>query len=152
MKFHRPNVKREYILNADRESEIKTRFVYRRLKWKELAEVRDAGVMSLEQAMKIKQIMEAAEREGRELAPSEVNEVTHAARLDSPESYNALLKQNEMACRFAEVEVKGAIDDEGKPFDLTTDEFLDLVDEITLIEVGSAIIADSQPSESQRKN
>lgn len=152
MKFHRPNVKREYILNADRESEIKTRFVYRRLKWKELAEVRDAGVMSLEQAMKIKQIMEAAEREGRELAPGEVNEVTQAARLDSPESYNALLKQNELACRFAEVEVQGAIDDEGKPFDLTTEEFLDLVDEITLIEVGSAIIADSQPSESQRKN
>ncbi len=122
LRIQRPTKRTEYILEEDRASSAPTVFVLRPLTWDQFAEASAANPLTPEQAQAQAAIYLQAQREGRELTVAEIVKMEQIAP-KTPEYRRGLTKQYAIAVRYGVVEIKGAVDDEGKPWDLGAVEF-----------------------------
>lgn len=143
----------DYVLFADRESQVKTVFVLRPLTWAELDEVNDISVYTPEQATQINAVREAALADGRgpdeftEEEQRRVNEIAPPTR----EYLRRLTHYYLAALRRGLLEIRNVMDENGSPCALPPDEFLAAASPQVIRELGAEVLGVTRHSEMEIK-
>lgn len=146
LKIDKPGRHEEYILLADRESSQPTVFDLRPLSWEEMAEVNEHAPMTQEQAVKVVAIMAPARAEGREMSKEEMARMAEVAPMDATYTRRAT-KQAAIAARYGVTGIRGLVDLEGKPIQMSSAEFARSAPGLVLRELGAEIIRISRLEE-----
>lgn len=146
LKVEKPGRHEEYILLADSESSQPTVFEMRPLSWEEMAEVNEHAPMTQEQAVKVVAIMAPARVEGREMTKDEMARMAEVAPMDATYTRRAT-KQAAVAVRYGVIGIRGLVDLDGKPMEMSSAEFAKSAPGSVLRELGAAIIRISRLEE-----
>lgn len=146
LKVEKPGRREEHILLADRESSQPTVFELRPLSWEEMAEVNEHAPMTQEQAVKVVAIMAPARAEGREMTKDEMARMAEVAPMDATYTRRAT-KQAAVAVRYGVIGIRGLVDLDGKPMEMSSAEFAKSAPGSVLRELGAEIIRISRIEE-----
>lgn len=143
MKLHQKGATKVYILDADRESETPTKFHLKRLTWRQFNELNRMTVVGMDAAFEIKQINDAVKAESREMTTDEATRMNELVRIDA-NFLEKLSEQMARACAFGLERIEDLFDQDGDPWKIAVDEFIELADSGTLRELGQVIIENSK--------
>ena len=147
-----PESRTEFILKEDRDSEKPTIFVLRPLTWIEMSEYLKASTLSLDQANRVLTIKKRAEDESRAITAEENAEIEAiVGRSDWDELFKSQ-RQDRIAVEFGLIEVRGLVDQNGKPLACPPKELVQRASPGILAELREEIVRLSAISEYDRKN
>lgn len=131
-----------YVLQADRDSEIKTKFHLRALNWEEMDRVNDISLYTPEQAAQIAEIGQRALADGRspEQLTEEESRRINAIAPPNRDYVRRLTAYFRAAAIAGLVAIRDAIDEDGKVVEMSPAEFLRDVDDATVRELGAEIV------------
>ncbi|MFO1322215.1 MAG: hypothetical protein U1F52_21620 [Burkholderiales bacterium] len=147
-----PASRTEYILKEDRDSDKPTIFVLRPLTWLEMGEYLKESRLTLDQSNRVLGIKQRADNEERALSAEEDAEIeaiigdTNWAELFQSQ------RQDRIAVAIGLVEVRGLIDQDGKPYACAPVEFAQRATPSILNELCLEILRLSKISEYDQKN
>lgn len=140
----------EYVLKEDRDSAAPTVFVLRPLTWEENLEMQEFGLMTLEQAARINEIVLRAKAAKRELTTEELAEINRISPMDMADM-RKLVRQHATAVRYGVVEIRGVTDLDGKPLEISAAEFAKAASPAVLHELSDEILSISRFGEAAIK-
>lgn len=147
----RPGNTTEYVLRADRESAQKTCFDIRVLTAEEVEELEDLAPMSEEQAIRLVVIMAAAHAEGRDPNDDEIARMNEVVPMDRA-YMRRLHRQCQRAVRIGLAGIRGMLDRDGKPLEMSVEDFARCAPKPIIFEIGAEIQRRSRPAEDFIKN
>lgn len=147
LKIEKPGRREEYVLEADRESSQRTVFDLRPLQWEEQAEVNEHAPMTQEQAIKIAAILAPVRAEERNLTREETARIVEVAPMDAGYTRRST-KQAAIAVRYGVTAIRGLVDSEGNPVEMSSAEFARAAPGSVLRELGARIMEISRLEES----
>ena len=151
MKMRRPGQTKDYILEADRESDEPTVFEFHQLSWKEMASVNKEAALTMDQAIQVNAIYVLAKSEDRELTDDEKKRVTEIAPMGT-EMIHRLNMQHSKAVKLGLEKIKNLRDENNQPLEISIEEFEKFADRAVVRELGTAIIQFSGFNEKNSKN
>ena len=139
LRIEKPGRREKYSLEADRESSQPTVFELRPLTWEEMAEVNEHAPMTQEQAVKVAAIVAPTRAEKRDLSPDEIARIAEVAPMDAAYTRRST-KQAAIAVRYGVTGIRGLLDSDGNPQDMSSVEFAKSAPASVLRELGGQII------------
>lgn len=149
--LNKPGKTSEYVLRADRESAQKTYFDLRTLTAEEIEELEDLAPMTEEQALKLVAIMAQAHAEERDPNDDEIARMNEVVPMDRA-YMRRLHRQCQRAVRVGLVGIRGMLDRDGKPLDMSAEDFARYAPKPIVFELGAEIQRRSRPAEDFIKN
>lgn len=147
----RPGNTTEYVLRADRESAQKTYFDLRTLTAEEVEELEDLAPITEEQALKLVAIMAQAHAEERDANDDEIARMNEVVPMDRA-YMRRLYRQCQRAVRIGLAGIRGMLDPDGKPLDMSAEDFARYAPKPIVFEIGTEIQRRSRPSGDFIKN
>jgi len=145
--FRKPKLNNEYILEADRESDNPTVFVYRDLTEDEKETVSTMSSMTFIQAQEIQKIQ--GDTLGEELSPEQVKKIAVLMGNDPQTVLRNATKMYSQAVLKGLTEIKNMIDDEtGEVIDVSVDDYVQYGNSADKRELGMHIMRASLPGKS----
>lgn len=141
----------DYVLKADRGSELPTTFALRPLTWEQCGEFTKASPFTPDIAQRIYAITKRAEDEGRDLSEDEEAEI-NALSPDGIDSAMQFNRQYALAVEHGVVEIRGLLDHRGAPMKCTPREFARCASPEMLGELAGEILNMSRLSGDDPKN
>ena len=152
MQIISPTRRFEYVLEADRDSAKKTRFVLRRLSWEEMRAVqREAPIPAGEDAQRVYQLTAAAREQKRPLLPEEIAQLLREAPEWDAIS-DRVLDFHARLARLGLEKITGLLDEKGKPTKMAPEEFIRWSPPDIVHELGAEILRLSTLTEDDLKN
>ena len=145
LKVSKPGKLTEYVLQVDRESEVKTVFDLRPLTQEEIGQFNALTPLTPEQSMRMAVVITPSIIEGRQLNDDELAQIQKIMPgASDAEHTNRVFKQYAYAVRRGLTGIRGLLDENGKPQTMDAATFTEYADWASVIELGIEILRISQ--------